>query len=110
MNEFFVTADGPQPIPNEVVSEGRDAVDRFVTAMGWEPPAAVAAAPETEQDEEEDADARFVLIRGTQVRVPKHVVAMGERAIHAFAAALSPVRVATPTPPVSPAAPAAGEE
>lgn len=45
-NTFFVTADGPQPIPNEIVAdEDPQAVERYITAQGWQPPP--PAAPST---------------------------------------------------------------
>ena len=53
----FMTVSGPQPIPEEVVAAGAEAVEDYIAAQGWQapPPAPVADAPgaDVTPDEEE---------------------------------------------------------
>lgn len=41
---YFVTATGPQPIPEAIVSQGGAAVDAYIAKQGWQPPPPPGAA------------------------------------------------------------------
>lgn len=49
--EYFITKDGRQEIPGEVVCAGRNAVERFIAAMGWRPPTPVELAKQAAEEE-----------------------------------------------------------